>query len=112
VGNVNNVDGLANMMGCMVSYLPMKYLGLPLGAPFKAKSIWDCVTEKNERRLARWKMMYLYKGGRITLVKSTQSNLPTYFFSLFPSLVGVANHIEKLQRDFLWGRLGDDSNFT
>jgi hypothetical protein len=28
---------------------------LPLGASYKAKSIWDGVVEKIERRLASWK---------------------------------------------------------
>jgi hypothetical protein len=28
------------------------YLGLPLGAPFKSKAIWDGVVEKMEKRLA------------------------------------------------------------
>lgn len=37
IGNVNNVEGLANIIGCRVSYLPMKYLGLPLGALVKSK---------------------------------------------------------------------------
>jgi hypothetical protein len=32
MGNVNNVDGLASIMVCGVSFLPIKYLGLPLGA--------------------------------------------------------------------------------
>jgi hypothetical protein len=40
VGNVNNVEGLACILGCKVSSLPTKYLSLPLGASFKAKSIW------------------------------------------------------------------------
>jgi predicted outer membrane lipoprotein len=30
----------------------LKYLGLPLGASFKSKAIWDEVVEKMERRLA------------------------------------------------------------
>lgn len=37
----------------------------------------------------------------VTLIKSTLSSLPTYFLSLLPILVEVANHMEKLQRDFL-----------
>jgi hypothetical protein len=85
VGNVTNVEGMASILGCRVSSLPMKYLGLPLGALFKAKSIWDDIIEKIEHRLAGWKMMYLSKGGRVTLIKSTLSNLPTYFMSLFSS---------------------------
>jgi hypothetical protein len=34
-----NVSGLACIMGCRVSSLPIKYLGFPLGAPFEAKFI-------------------------------------------------------------------------
>jgi hypothetical protein len=91
VGNVMNVEGLASILGCRVSSLPMKYLGLPLGVSFKAKSIWDDIIEKVQRRLAGWKRMYLSKGGRVTLIKSTLSTMPTYFMSLFPLPVDVAN---------------------
>jgi hypothetical protein len=107
VGCVDNVDGLASILGCGVHSLPLKYLGLPLGASFKAKSIWDGVVGKIERWLASWKWMYLSKGGRVTLIKSTLSNLPTYFLSLFPIPANVATCIEKLNRDFLWGGLGE-----
>lgn len=61
-----------------------------------------------ECRLADWKRLYLSKGGRITLIKSTLPNLPTYFLSLFPILVGVANCIEKVQWDFWWGGVEDE----
>ena len=74
----------------------MKYLGPPLGAKFKDKTIWNPILEKIERRLAGWKHLYLSKGGRVTLIKSTLSNLPTYFLSLFPIPTAVANRIEKL----------------
>ena len=89
----------------------MKYLGLPLGAKFKDKTIWNPILEKMERRLARWKLLYLSKGGRVTLIKSTLSNLATYFLSLSPILATVANRIEKFQRNFLWGGLGDEPKF-
>jgi hypothetical protein len=41
VGYVDNMDELAGILGCGVCSLPLKYLGLQLGAPFKAKSSWD-----------------------------------------------------------------------
>jgi hypothetical protein len=41
VGNVSNVEGLASILGCRVSFRPMKYLGLLLGALFKVKFVWD-----------------------------------------------------------------------
>jgi hypothetical protein len=39
VGNVNNVESLARILGCKVSSLPMRCQGLPLGVSFKAKPI-------------------------------------------------------------------------
>jgi hypothetical protein len=55
--------------------------------------------------------MYLSMGGRVTLIKSTLFNLPTYFMSLFPLPVGVANRIEKLLSDFLWSGLGEEFKY-
>jgi hypothetical protein len=56
-------------------------------------------------------LAHLLKGGRVTLIKSTLANLPTYYMSLFPLPVSVANRMEKLQRDFLWGGLGDEFKY-
>ena len=49
--------------------------------------------------------------GRITLIKSMLSSLPTYYLSLFPIPLGVATSMEKLQRAFLWGKLGNEFKF-
>ena len=62
-----------------------------------------------ERRLADWKRLYLSKGGKVTLIKSTLSSLPTYFLSLLPLPGKVANRMEKLQRDFLWSGINGNS---
>jgi hypothetical protein len=56
-------------------------------------------------------MMHSSKGGRIALIKRSVSNLPTYFMSLFSLSAGVANRIEKLHQDFLWGGLGEEFKF-
>uniref|UniRef100_A0A2N9H6M3 Reverse transcriptase zinc-binding domain-containing protein n=1 Tax=Fagus sylvatica TaxID=28930 RepID=A0A2N9H6M3_FAGSY len=111
MGLVPDLERLAEIMGCKTAQLPMNYLGLPLGAKFKSKAIWDPILEKMERKLAGWKRMYLSKGGRITLIKSTLSSLPTYFLSLFPIPVVVASRIDKIQRDFLWGGMGEGKKF-
>ena len=85
----------------------MSYLGMPLGAFFKASSVWNPILENIERKLAGWKKLYLSKGGCLTLLKSTLSSLLTYFLSLFTIPKHVAERIEKFQCNFLWGGLGD-----
>ncbi|XP_023916416.1 uncharacterized protein LOC112028013 [Quercus suber] len=67
VGMVDNLDLLLIVLGCKQGTLPMKYLGLPLGAKFKDKAIWNPILEKIERRLAGWKRLYLSKGEKFLM---------------------------------------------
>ena len=61
----------------------MTYLGMPLGAHYKDPSIWNSILEKMERRLSRWKQLYLSKGSKLILLKSTLSSFPTFYFYFF-----------------------------
>ena len=90
-------------LGCRVGSLPTVYLGLPLGAHHKAIFMWNGVEERMRRRLAMWTRQYIFKGGIITLIKSTLASMPIYQLSLFRMPKIVAKRLEKLQRDFLWG---------
>ena len=96
VGAVHNLEVLVGLLGCRQSSLPLKYLGLLLGAKFKDLSIWNLILEKMEWILAGWKRLYLSKGGKVTLIKSTLSSLPTYFLSFLPLPGKVAKRMEKL----------------
>ena len=51
VGEVEEVDVMAVELGSRVGSLPSSYLGLPLGAPNKALSVWDGVEERVRRDL-------------------------------------------------------------
>ena len=48
-GDVHNLHELEEILGCKESALPLKYLGLPLGATFKDKTIWNPILEKMEQ---------------------------------------------------------------
>ena len=107
IGDVGDLNGLARILCCKVGTLAMRYLGMPLGAHYKDSSIWNPIIEKMEKWLARWKRLYLSKGGRLILLKSTLSSLLTYFLSLFTIPQAVAARIERIQRNFLWGASED-----
>ena len=50
--------------------------------------------------------MFLSRGGRLTLIQSILSLIPTYYLSLFKAPCSVIDVIEKLMHDF-FGRGGD-----
>ena len=78
---------------------------MPLGTPYKTTSVWNPILERMEKKLSGWKHLYLSKGGRLTLLKSTLSSLPTYYLSLFTIPIAVADRLVHIQRNFLWGSL-------
>ena len=96
------MEEFVEVLGCKLGSLPSTYLGLPLGAPYNSRRVWEGVEERFQKRLALWKKQYLSKGGRWTLIKSALSNLPICFMSLFVIPKRVAARLEKIQSDFLW----------
>ena len=111
MGNVGNVVGLVGIFGLWCCVFAHEVCWSFVGPAYKAKRIWGNVIEKIECRLASWKMLYLSKGGRITLIKSILSNLLAYFVSLFPLATIVGNRIKKLLCDLLWGGLGKEYKY-
>ena len=103
IGEVRNIQFLTNILQCRVDSLPMIYLGMSLGTLYKIASIWNPILERIEKKLSGWKRLYLSKGGRLTLLKSTLSNLPTYYLSLFTIPKSMATRLERIKRNFLWG---------
>ena len=83
IGGRENVEALMAKLGCKAGNLPTTYLGLPLRAQHKSVGMWDPIEERFRRRLAIWKRQYISKGGRVTFIRSTLSNLPIYFMFLF-----------------------------
>lgn len=98
-----DVKDLALVMGCKIESLPIKYLGLPLGANPKRIKTWEPVLDRMGKKLNVWSRRFNSTGGRLTLLNSNFGHLPIYFMSIFKLPVAVAQSIEKLQRQFFWG---------
>lgn len=100
------LQALTQVFNCQSQKLPIKYLGMPLGASLMLKSTWKPVIDKIKSRLATWKRRYLSFGGRIVLIKSVLCSLPIFYMSIFKMPEGVIKCIEPIQANFLWGGLG------
>lgn len=98
-----DVTSLAQIMGCKSEGLPIKYLGLPLGANPNRIKTWDPVVEKTQSRLNKWNGRFISTRGRLTLMNSNTGNLLVYYMSLFKMSGAVAKKLEQLQRQFFWG---------
>ena len=79
MGEIEDMGALADILGCKVLNLPLKYLGYYLGAHFKVLAIWHIF-------LNVWRSSW--QGGRGFIFRkgegfifSTLSNLRIYFTS-------------------------------
>lgn len=98
----NWLECAAKSLLCKKDTIPFKYLGLPIGCSSSRIATWDPIISKIEKKLASWQGKMLSIGGRLTLIKSSLSNLPLYFMSLYPIPQGVISKITAIQRRFLW----------
>lgn len=93
-----------SIMGCQQASFPITYLGMPLTLNKPSQSAFIPLIEKLERRLEGWKRKLLSRGGRRQLVISVMSAIPVYFMCCFFLPDWVIKRIDKLRRDFLWGK--------
>lgn len=90
------IDTFEGILGCAKESWPLKYLGLPFSGNPRSTDFWNPIVEKMTKRLSSWKKNYISLGGRIALIKSTLSNLPTYYLSIVKAPISVIKSIEKL----------------
>ena len=100
---VAEINEIAGILKCKAGDFPLTYLGLPLGANPRRIKTWNPIVDRFKKKLALWKRNHISIGGRISLIKSALSNLPIYFMSLFKMPITVAQELEKIQSQFLWG---------
>ena len=96
------------VFGCQVGKLPFTNLGLPVGTT-KPKMVdflplVDCM----ERRLTT-SSCFLNQGGKLQLLNSVISSVPVYFLCSLHIRAGIIKQMERIQRQCLWRKYGQDS---
>ncbi|XP_057723562.1 uncharacterized protein LOC130939475 [Arachis stenosperma] len=92
---------MCKLLGCKEASLPIKYLGIPLGANSRLVKTWRPIVEKVEEKLSLWKVKTLNKASKLVLIKSVLNSLPVYYLSLYKMPKAVVEKLISLQRRFL-----------
>nr|GEX45148.1 RNA-directed DNA polymerase, eukaryota [Tanacetum cinerariifolium] len=96
-------SGMANVIGCRASKLPLKYLGVPMDCNMSRCANWDAIINKFSYKLSRWKACMIFVGGCLTLIKLVLSSLPTYFMSLYKVPTSIFSKLESMWNNFFIG---------
>ncbi|XP_072087364.1 uncharacterized protein [Arachis hypogaea] len=92
------------LLGYKEASLPVRYIGISLGANPRLVKTWKPVIDKVEEKLSLWKAKTLNKVGKLVLIKSVLNSLPIYYLSLYKMTKAVAEKLISLQRQFLWSK--------
>lgn len=72
--------GFSKVLGCQKGSLP-SYLELPLGFPFKCKTIWNLVLQRINGGLASWKGMLMRTSCHVEALGFTSVGVPPLYGS-------------------------------
>jgi len=98
---------LARAFGYKIESLPFTYLGLPLGTTKPRVDHFEPLMSKTERKLTATSN-FLTHAGRLQLVNSVLSSLPTFAMCTLQVPATVLDYIDRARRHCLWR--GSDSN--
>lgn len=98
---------LANTFGCKIGTLPFTCLGLPLGTTKPKIDDYMPLMDRTERRLTSVSS-FLTLAGRLQLVNSVISSLPTYAMCSLKIPIAVLDFVDRARRHCL--RRGSEVN--
>jgi hypothetical protein len=101
--NIGNEEAsqLAATFGCQVSSFLFTYLGLPMGTTKPQVKHYLPLMNTVERRRITATAAWLSMTGRLTLVNSCLSSLPTYAMCTLQLPITVINIIDRARKDCL-----------
>ncbi|XP_039120732.1 uncharacterized protein LOC120257303 [Dioscorea cayenensis subsp. rotundata] len=101
-GGAEDLRIIKLILGLFEDVLPISYMGVPIAGRRPRRQDWEVLIHKIHVRLTSWKANFFSLGGRLTLINSVLSALPTYWMSIFRLPKWVSSRIDRIRRDFLW----------
>lgn len=83
-----------------------KYLGLPEHFGRKKKDLFVSIVDRMKQKAMSWSSRYLSTAGKMTMLQSVLSPIPSFAMSCFQLHVGLCNQIQSVLTRFWW----DNSN--
>lgn len=112
VMGVNRSESLrvANMLDCRLGTLPLNYLGFVIGDKVVMSQSAGKIISKLDSRLDNWKSNLLSSGGRLILVNSCLSSIPTYTMGFYRLNVEAHRGMDTIRSRFFWRGAAISSN--
>ncbi|XP_018487967.1 uncharacterized protein LOC108858552 [Raphanus sativus] len=79
-----------------------KYLGLPEHFGRRKKDMFTAILDKIRQRAASFSTSFLSKAGKLTMLKSVLTVIPTFSMSCFELPVSLCKHIQSMLIRFWW----------
>ncbi|CAA7021648.1 unnamed protein product [Microthlaspi erraticum] len=79
-----------------------KYLGLPEHFGRKKKDLFALIVERIQRKASSWSSRFLSEAGKMTMLQSVLSAIPTYTMSCFKLPMSLCKRIQSVLTRFWW----------
>ncbi|KAL0368126.1 UNVERIFIED_CONTAM: hypothetical protein Scaly_1031500 [Sesamum calycinum] len=101
------IQCIQHVTGFRLKHLPIIYLGAPLFKGNKKGVLFDELVQKIKNRISGWEKALLSHGGRLQLIKSVLSAMPTYLLQTLKPPKYITERIERTFNKFFWGSFGN-----
>ncbi|XP_062099887.1 uncharacterized protein LOC133805743 [Humulus lupulus] len=96
------VERVLAASGFTRSYLPFRYLGIPICSKRISAAYCQCIVEKMTSRIRSWSTRNLSYMGRVTLINSVLISMHSYWAQIMILPKQLIKDVEAICRAFLW----------
>jgi len=89
-----------------------KYLGLPELFGRKKKDLFTAIVDRIKQRALSWSSRFLSSAGKLTMLKSVLSTMPTYTMSCFQLPLSLCKRIQSTLTRFWWDSKPDQRKMS